>query len=70
MGRIGIRMDLHDTHWQLGTMISVDKATVSRAMIELRNIGAVEVGRRIYLRNRRALERAAEALPAARNPST
>ncbi len=66
----GIRIDTPYTHRQLGTMIGANREAVTRAMIELREEGAVEVvGRRIYLRDHKALEREAQARPAARNLS-
>ena len=68
MTRDGIRIDTPYTHRQLGTMIGANREVVTRAMIGLREQGAVEVvGRRIHLRDHEALEREAEARPAARN---
>ena len=70
MTREGIRIDTPYTHRQLGTMIGAKRETVTRAMVGLREEGAVEVvGRRIYLRDHKALEREAQARPAARNLS-
>src|SRR5918995_6930997 len=67
----GIRIDTPYTHRQLGTMIGANREAVTRAMIELREEGAVEVvGRRIHLRDHEALEREAQARPAARNVPT
>ena len=49
-------------------MIGVNREVVTRAMIGPLQQGAVEVmGRRIHLRDHEALEREAEARPAARN---
>jgi CRP/FNR family cyclic AMP-dependent transcriptional regulator len=71
MTREGIRIDTSYSHQQLGTMIGARREAVTRAMIGLREEGAVEVvGRRIYVRDHAALEREAEARPAARNLST
>jgi CRP/FNR family cyclic AMP-dependent transcriptional regulator len=71
MTREGIRIDTPYTHRQLGTMIGANREAVTRAMIGLREVGAVEVvGRRIHLRDHEALEREAEARPAARNLPT
>ena len=62
VGREGIRIDTRYTHEQLGTMIGSNREAVTRAMKELREKGAVEVvGRRIHLRDRKILEREAEA---------
>jgi CRP/FNR family transcriptional regulator, cyclic AMP receptor protein len=70
MTREGIRIDTPYTHRQLGTMIGAKREAVTRAMIELREEGAVEVvGRRIHVRDHEALEREAEARPLARNLS-
>jgi CRP/FNR family transcriptional regulator len=66
----GIRIDTPYTHRQLGTMIGANREAVTRAMIELREEGAVEVvGRRIHLKDHEVLEREAQARPAARNLS-
>jgi CRP-like cAMP-binding protein len=71
MSREGIRIPTPYSHQQLGTMIGARREAVTRAMIGLREEGAVEVvGRRIYVRDHEALEREAEARPAARNLST
>src|SRR5215204_1022096 len=68
MGREGIRIPTPYTHRQLGTMIAANRESVTRAMAELREEGIVEVvGRRIHIRDREALERAAEARSAARS---
>jgi DNA-binding transcriptional regulator YhcF (GntR family) len=49
---------------QLGTMIGANREAVNRAMKELREKGAVEVvEHRIHLRDRKALERDAQARP-------
>jgi CRP/FNR family cyclic AMP-dependent transcriptional regulator len=70
MTREGIRIDTPYTHRQLGTMIGANREAVTRAMIGLREEGAVEVvDRRIHVRDHEALEREAEARPAARNLS-
>jgi len=64
VSREGIRIETPYTHEQLGTMISASRASVSRAMKELREKGAVEVvRRRVHLREREVLEREAEARP-------
>ena len=48
-------------------MIGAKREAVTRAMSELREEGAVEVvGRRIHLKDHEALEREAQARPAAR----
>jgi CRP/FNR family cyclic AMP-dependent transcriptional regulator len=71
MTREGVRIDTPYTHRQLGTMIGAKREAVTRAMSGLREQGAVEVvGRRIHLRDHEALEREAEAHPAARNLTT
>jgi CRP/FNR family cyclic AMP-dependent transcriptional regulator len=71
MTREGITIPTPYTHRQLGTMIGANRESVTRAMIGLREEGAVEiVGRRIHLRDHEALEREAEARPAARNLPT
>jgi CRP/FNR family transcriptional regulator, cyclic AMP receptor protein len=71
MTREGIRIPTPYTHRQLGTMIGAKREAVTRAMIGLREEGAVEVvGRRIYLMDHEALEREAEARPAVRNLTT
>jgi len=68
MGREGVRIPTPYTHRQLGTMIAANRESVTRAMAELREEGIVEVvGRRIHIRDREALERAAEARSAARS---
>jgi CRP/FNR family cyclic AMP-dependent transcriptional regulator len=67
----GIRIPTPYTHQQLGTMIGAKREAVTRAMIGLREQGAVEVvDRCIHLRDHEALEREAEARPAARNLPT
>ena len=67
MSREGIRIPSPYTHRQLGTMIVAQREAVTRAMIELREEGAIEVvGRSIHIRDQGALERAAEARSAAR----
>jgi CRP/FNR family transcriptional regulator len=71
MTREGIRIPTPYTHRQLGTMIGANREAVTRAMIGLRKQGAVEmVDHCIYLRDHEALEREAEARPAARNLTT
>ena len=71
MSREGIRIPTPYTHRQLGTMIGANREAVTRAMIGLREEGAVEmVERCIHLTNHEALEREAEARPAARNLPT
>jgi CRP/FNR family cyclic AMP-dependent transcriptional regulator len=70
MTREGIRIPTPYTHWQLASMIVAKREAVSRAMGELREEEAVEViDRRIHIKNREALERAAEARSAARRVS-
>jgi CRP/FNR family transcriptional regulator, cyclic AMP receptor protein len=71
MTREGIRIPTPYTHRQLGTMIGANREAVTRAMIGLREQGAVEVvDRCLHLRDHEALEREAEARPAARNLTT
>jgi len=71
MSREGIRIPTPYTHRQLGTMIGANREAVTRAMIGLREQGAVEVvDRCLHLRDHEALEREAEARPAARNLAT
>jgi CRP/FNR family transcriptional regulator len=71
MTREGIRIPTPYTHRQLGTMIGANREAVTRAMIGLREEGAVEVVNRcIHLTDHEALEREAEARPAARNLPT
>ena len=71
MTREGIRIDTPYTHKQLGTMIGAKREAVTRAMVGLREKEAVEVvGRRIHIRDHEAVEREAEARPAARSLST
>ena len=68
MGREGIRIPAPYTHRQLGSMISAKREAVTRAMAELRDEGAVEVvGRRIHIKDREALARAAEVRSATRS---
>jgi CRP/FNR family transcriptional regulator, cyclic AMP receptor protein len=68
MTRDGIRIPTPYTHRQLGTMIGAKREAVTRAMIGLREEGAIEaVDRCIHLMDHEALEREAEARPAARN---
>jgi CRP/FNR family cyclic AMP-dependent transcriptional regulator len=68
MTRDGVKIDTRYTHRQLGTMIGSNRESVTRAMTELRDKGAIEIiNRRIYLRDHEALEREAEARPAARS---
>jgi CRP/FNR family cyclic AMP-dependent transcriptional regulator len=69
--RDGIKIDTRYTHRQLGTMIGANREAVTRALNKLQAEGAIEmVSRRIYLRDREALEREAEARPAARSHSS
>jgi CRP/FNR family cyclic AMP-dependent transcriptional regulator len=71
MTREGIKIPTPYTHRQLGTMIGAKREAVTRVMIGLREEGAVEVVERcIHLRDHEALEREAEARPAARNLTT
>jgi CRP/FNR family transcriptional regulator, cyclic AMP receptor protein len=52
------------THEQFAAMIGARRVAVSRAMGEVRRLGAVGVkGRRVYLRDENALRRAAEITP-------
>jgi CRP/FNR family transcriptional regulator, cyclic AMP receptor protein len=61
VSREGVRIDTHYTHEQLATMIGSKRVAVSRAMGELRELGAVEVkGRLLYLRDEAALRWVAE----------
>src|ERR671910_518815 len=61
MTREGIRIPTPYTHRQLGTMIGAKREAVTRAMIGLREEGALEVvDRCIHLRDHEALEREAE----------
>jgi CRP/FNR family transcriptional regulator, cyclic AMP receptor protein len=62
--REGVGIRTRYTHEQFAAMIGARRVAVSRAMGELRRLGAVEVkGRRVYLRNEDALRRAAEITP-------
>jgi CRP/FNR family transcriptional regulator, cyclic AMP receptor protein len=62
--REGVGIRTRYTHEQFAAMIGARRVAVSRAMGELRRLGAVEVkGRRVYLRNEDALRRAAEIAP-------
>jgi CRP/FNR family transcriptional regulator len=71
MTREGVRIDTPYTHRQLGTMINAKREGVTRALNELQEKGAIEVvGRRIHVRDYEALEREAEARPAARSLPT
>ena len=71
MTREGIKIPTPYTHRQLSSMIGANREAVTRAMIKLREEGAVEVvDRRIHLTDHEALEREAEARPAARNLPT
>jgi CRP/FNR family transcriptional regulator len=71
MTREGIRIPTPYTHRQLGTMIGAKREAVTRAMIGLRKQGAVEVEDHcIHLMDHEALEREAEARPAARSLTT
>jgi CRP/FNR family transcriptional regulator, cyclic AMP receptor protein len=59
--REGVKIDTHYTHEQLASMIGSKRVAVSRAMGELREVGAVEVrGRLLYLKDEAALKWAAE----------
>jgi CRP/FNR family transcriptional regulator, cyclic AMP receptor protein len=61
VSRKGVKIDTHYTHEQLATMIGAKRVAVSRAMGELRGVGAVEVkGRLLYLKDEAALKLAAE----------
>ena len=71
MSREGIRIPTPYTHRQLGTMIGANREAVTRAMIGLREEVAVKIVERcIHLTDHEALEREAEARPAARNLPT
>jgi len=62
--REGVGIRTRYTHEQFAAMIGARRVAVSRAMGELRRLGAVEVkGRRAFLRNEDALRRAAEIIP-------
>ena len=62
MTREGIRIPTPYTHRQLGTMIGANREVVTRAMIGLREEGAVKIVERcIHLTDHEALEREAEA---------
>jgi CRP/FNR family transcriptional regulator, cyclic AMP receptor protein len=62
--REGVGIRTRYTHEQFAAMIGARRVAVSRAMGELRRLGAVKVkGRRVYLRNEDALRRAAEITP-------
>jgi CRP/FNR family transcriptional regulator len=68
MTREGIRIPTPYTHRQLSSMIGANREAVTRSMTKLREGGAVEtVERCIHLTDHEALEREAEARPAARN---
>ena len=70
MTRGGIRIATSYTHRQLASMIVAQREAVTRAMSELRGEGAIGmVGRRILIKDRAALERAAEARSAGRRVS-
>jgi CRP/FNR family transcriptional regulator, cyclic AMP receptor protein len=57
----GVGISTRYTHEQLATMVGSKRVAVSRALGELRRVDAVEVkGRRVYLKDRAALRRAAE----------
>lgn len=57
----GVRIGTRYTHEQFATMIGAKRVAVSRAMARLRRVGAVEIKeRRVYLKDRAALRRAAE----------
>jgi CRP/FNR family transcriptional regulator len=57
----GLGIRTRYTHEQFATMIGAKRVAVSRAMSELRELGAVEVkGRRVYLKDENALRRTAE----------
>ena len=60
VSREGYMIPIHYTHEQLGTMISANRVSVTRALGKLREAGAVELRRRlIYVRDMEALKRAA-----------
>ncbi len=70
MRRDGIRIATPYTHRRLASMIAAQREAVTRAMSELREEGTIEVvGRRIQIKDREALERAAEARSAGRRVS-
>jgi CRP/FNR family transcriptional regulator, cyclic AMP receptor protein len=59
--REGVGIRTRYTHEQFASMIGARRVAVSRAMGELRSLGAVQVkGRRVYLRDEVALRRAAK----------
>jgi CRP/FNR family transcriptional regulator len=56
----GYKIPTHYTHEQLGTMISANRVTVTRALGKLEEAGAIELKHRlIYVKDMEALERAA-----------
>ncbi len=58
----GYKIPTHYTHEQLGTMISANRVTVTRALGKLQEAGAIELRRRlIYVRDIEALKQAARA---------
>ena len=62
--REGVGIRTRYTHEQFAALIGARRVAVSRAMGDLRKLGAVEVkGRRVYLRNEDALRKAAEITP-------
>jgi CRP/FNR family transcriptional regulator, cyclic AMP receptor protein len=62
MSREGIRIPTPYTHRQLGSMIGANREAVTRALIGLREEGAVKIVERcIHLTDHEALEREAEA---------
>ena len=55
----GYKIPTHYTHEQLGTMISANRVTVTRALGKLEEAGAIELKHRlIYVKDMEALERA------------
>ena len=61
--REGVGIRTRYTHEQLATMIGAKRVAISRAMAGLRRIKAVEVkGRRVYVKDQAALQRAAEVV--------
>jgi CRP-like cAMP-binding protein len=62
VSREGVGIRTRYIHEQLATMIGAKRVAVSRAMTGLRGANAVEVkGQRIFLKDKAALQRAAEA---------
>jgi CRP/FNR family transcriptional regulator len=66
--RDGVGIETRYTHEQLATMIGAKRVAVSRAMGELRELGAVTLkGRRVYIQDAATLQEASEE-PGQRKP--